>query len=227
MGPGFAVHAGPHARPRGTLAAMTPRHECAIALSPAERRDIVEAFFAAHPGDAAGTFGLGRAILDFQAWETDSGRIAEAGGSDWWRAVNGMMVLDIAEAAQDAGGTRGAAPWRAYAKNPCQSRLWEAHQRSLHAAIALSHDLLANESEAERAFAAIVIEVVDRTALALRPTDTDDLANLTQRYYPAEYPIEPGQLAGLEVLRERTAARLVDTAGRPFEDVGMDSRRWD
>lgn len=201
----------------------------AIALTPAARMATVEAFFAASPRSSEGSSGLGRAILDFQAWEIASGRIPTSnGGSDWWRAVNGMMVLDIAAAAQGATGpTPAIRAWVDYttAAEP-QRALWEAHQRSLHAGIRAAGALLVAESEAERRFAAIVIDVVDRTALSGSATDNDGLARLTERYYPGVYPIRPDALPALEGMREKTAARLLDPAGAPFQDVGMDSTRW-
>lgn len=201
----------------------------AIALTPAARMETVEAFFATGPRSPEGPFGLGRAILDFQAWEVASGRInANGGGSPWWRAVNGMMVLDIAAAARSEGaGWPAARAWLAYPSSPEPQRaLWEAHQRSLHAGIAAGAHLLQEEPEAERRFAAIVIDVVDRTALSAAATDNDGLARLTERHYPRVYPIDPDALPALEGMREKTAARLLDIGGNPFQDVGMDSSRW-
>lgn len=201
----------------------------AIALTPAARMETVEAFFAASPRSSEGPFGLGRAILDFQAWEIASGRItASGGGSPWWRAVNGMMVLDIAAAARSEDAWSPAArAWLVYPSSPEPQRaLWEAHQRSLHAGILAGAHLLQEEPEAERRFAAIVIDVVDRTALSGAATDNDGLARLTERYYPATYPIGPDALPALEQMREKTAARLLDITGNPFGDVGMDSNRW-
>lgn len=219
-------------RPGSTPAVAAERLSEAIALTPAARMEAVEAFFAAHPRSAEGPFGLGRAILDFQAWEIASGRIpANSGGSGWWRAVNGMMVLDIAAAAQRATGpTPAIRAWVDYttAAEP-QRALWEAHQRSLHAGIHACAGLLAAETGAERQFAAIVIDVVDRTALSGTATDNDGLARLTERYYPAHYPIgaeEADVLAELERMRQKTATRFVDVAGAAFLDVGIDSTRW-
>ncbi len=203
------------------------RAEVAIALTPAERNTIVEAFFALHPGAGEGRLGLGQAILDFQAWEVGSGRITESGGSPWWRGVNGQMVLDIAAAQKSAGDSAAVRAWREYASGlGTQAELWEAHQRSLHAALRLSGHLLANESDAERAFAEIVVDVVDRTALAGRATDSPELAEMTRRYYPWAYPVDPASLAPLESIRERTANRLLAPGGAVFTDVGIASTRW-
>lgn len=217
-------------RPRVTPTAAAERLAEAIALTPAARMATVEAFFAASPHSSAGPFGLGRAILDFQAWEIASGRItANSRGSEWWRAVNGMMVLDVAAATRGENpGSPAVRAWLAYpsSEHP-QHALWEAHQRSLHAGIRASGALLDAEPEAERRFAAVVIDVVDRTALSGAATDNDALARLTERYYPSAYPIGPDPLPALEGMREKTAARLLDLVGNPFQDVGMDSSRWE
>lgn len=198
-------------------------------MTPAERRRVVEDFFAAHSRPPAGPFGLGQAILDFQAWEVSSGRIAAAGGSDWWRGVNGVMVLDIAAAIRgDATASPAVAAWLDYATAPDpQAALWEAHQRSLHAGVRVCAGLLAHETDAEREFAATVVDLVDRTALAGTPTGDDGLARMTERFYPQRYPIQPEALAALELMREKTASRLLDADGQPFANVGVDSTRWD
>ncbi len=201
----------------------------AVAVTPAARMEAVESFFAAHPRSSEGPFGLGRAILDFQAWEVASGRIsASGGGSDWWRAVNGMMVLDIAAASHGAARPSPAIrAWLDYATaSEPQGALWEAHQRSLHAGIRACARLLGAEPPAERQFAAIVIDVVDRTALSGAATDNDGLARMTERFYPRQYPIDPGELPALEAMRAKTAARLVDGTRGPLLDVGIDSTRW-
>jgi hypothetical protein len=188
----------------------------------------VEAFFAAHPHSGATPFGLGQAILDFQRWEVASGRIADAGGSDWWRGVNGMMVLDIEAAAGHQGPLSPAIhAWREYlTTGEPQLALWEAHQRSLHAGVRACASLLDAEPLAERQFAAIVIDVVDRTALSGSATDNDGLARMTERFYPRLYPIDPDGLPALEEMRTKTAARLLDAGGEPFANVGLDSTRW-
>ena len=205
-----------------------PALRAAIALTPAERRTIVEGFFALHPGPGEGRFGLGRALLDFQAWEITSGRIADDGGSDWWRGVNGLMVLDIAAASEGAKEREGARAWRLYAgaDGDAQRAVWEAHQRSLHTALHVCRGLLERETAAEQEFAGIVIDVVDRTALAGTATDTPGLALLTSRFYPASYPISPEALPALRAMRERTADRLRDPEGTTFANVGMHASRW-
>ena len=205
------------------------RCTAAMALLPSERRAIVEGFFSVHPGAGEGRFGLGQAILDFQIWEVESERITEGGGSAWWRTVNGLMVLDIADAHQDsASDMTSVRAWQTYALGQgTQSDLWEAHQRSLHTAVRCCGALLERETAAERAFAGVVIDIVDRTALAARRTDSAELAELTRRYYPWSYPAVPAALSGLELLQERTADRLRGgDDGMVIANVGIESSRW-
>lgn len=204
------------------------RLDAARALTPGERRATVEAFFSVHPGAGEGRVGLGQAILDFQAWQTESGRITETGGSAWWRTVNGLMVLDIADADHASGGDVATVrAWRTYASgHGTQAELWEAHQRSLHTGVRCCCALLESEPAAERAFAEVVIDIVDRTALAARRTDSAELAEITKRYYPSSYPAVPAALADLERVRARTAKNLCGDDGRPFAGVGIGSSRW-
>lgn len=180
----------------------------ALALEPGERKEIVEAFFTAHPGGGDGPLGLGRAVADFVDWEIRSGRIADAGGgSAWWRLVNGGMVLDLRDAAAvgaDGASADGAVgSWIAYIRcdgtGAAQELMWTAHQASLHAALDVADRaaLLADERQPEREFARLVVEVVDRTAAHCRPTDTDELATMTARHYPQQYPIAAQEWAAL------------------------------
>ena len=203
------------------------RVRSALTPEPDERREVVSAFFTAHPGGGAGPLGLGRAVADFVDWEIRSGRITDGGGgSPWWRLVNGGMILDLRDAAtvlagEGIDGARGpvcdggaVAAWIAYASEggtsggaPAQARLWVAHQASLHAALVAADGaaLLAEERPAERAFAGLVVDVVDATAEHGRPTDTDELCRMTARHYPKEYPITPAEW---DALHERFAPLL-------------------
>ncbi len=192
--------------------------------------------------------GLGRAISAFQEWELVSGRITDGeGGSPWWAAVNGHLVADLLEATQaleheeasasglaagaETAETAGAAPaaqavaaWVRYARAEgpgTQAALWEAHQLSIEAGVALATDLLATEPAPEQAFAALALAVVERAAHDGVPTGDPFLGDITSRLYPASYPVDD---AGVEALH-RSLARLA--AG---EDPGaaVDSRneRW-
>ncbi len=201
----------------------------AIALTPAERTRVVETFFVAHPGAGEGRYGLGRAVLDFQSWEVASGRIDGNAGSNWWRGVNGLMVIDIAAALEGVRRDEpGVVSWLDFAATPeaPQEALWEAHQRSLHRGVRVCSPLLFEEPEAERTFAAIVVEVVDRTAISNGRTDSGELARMTDRFYPKEYPVSDEALQGVQRMRARTADTLRDQDGKVISSVGLDSDRW-
>jgi hypothetical protein len=137
------------------------------------------------------------------------------------------MVLDLL-AAMAGSGEPAPRAWRAYGAGAgnAQAALWQAHQLSLHTGIRRSQRLLDNEPAPERAFANIVIDIVDRTALAGRPTDSGELAALVERFYPTEYPIRADALAPLERMRQKTAGALRGADGCVFEDVGLASARW-
>jgi hypothetical protein len=199
--------------------------EAAVDLPTASRLTTPARFFRAHPGDRDGPFGLGRAIVDFVAWELRSGRLADTGGSRWWRAVNGCMTLDLraatatleradtdADTDADADADRaagGVAMWRAYAaatRADAQDALWRAHQASLVHGLAVAAPLLAAEHPAEREFAGIAIQfVVDAAAVSV-PTGRDALARLTKRFYPAHYPATDADVSALRGLLLRTRA---------------------
>lgn len=168
------------------------RLDRAVALAPDARRAIVDAFFAAHPGAGHAAPGLGRAVGDFVDWQVDSGRLG-AGGSPWWRAVNGWMMLDLADSGAGRTTTPATARWHAYSRagdrdGDAQRLLWRAHQQSLHAALVAARPLLDSECDDERRFVAVVLRVVDGAAAAGSDTAGPDLRDLTRRWYPARYP---------------------------------------
>ena len=178
-----------------------------------ERREIVELFFLSHPGQGRVGLGLGRAMADFVEWQASSGRLDEASGSAWWRAVNASFVLDLRTAlAADPDGVASAATtaWSAYmtATGDPQRALWTAHQVSLTSAVHAAARLLEREPAEERLFAQIVLAVVARSAAEGVPTDTTDLARSTRRLYPTRYPISALQLEELtcRLSRARVAA---------------------
>jgi len=181
-----------------------------------KRREIVEIFFLSHPGPGRRGLGLGRAIADFVEWEASSGRLDEASGSAWWRAVNESFVLDLRAtlaATRPKGERRAAsAAWAAYmtATHDPQQALWAAHQVSLTSAVQAAAPLLEREPGEERAFAEIVLAVVARSAAEGVPTDTTDLARSTRRLYPPCYPISPLQL---DTLASRLTRAWATAAG--------------
>jgi len=199
--------------PPGHLALYRPQQTL---LTIDERREIVEVFFLSHPGSGRHGLGLGRAVADFVEWEASSGRLDEARGSPWWRAVNESFVLDLraALAASDPAGVRpeASAAWAAYttATHDPQQALWTAHQVSLTSAVEAAAPVLEREPVEERAFAGIVLALVARAAAENSPTDTTDLARSTRRLYPPYYPISPPQL---QQLTSRLGRAGVNAAG--------------
>ncbi len=172
--------------------------ETALRMPAVERVALFDRFFHAHPGTGRTGVGLGRAMVDFLAWEVDSGRVADTGGSAWWAAVNGLLVLDVAAAG--AGPPTAGAAWRRYADAPPpeqQAALWRAHQESMARAVSLAAPLLEEECAAERAFVTLVLRVLDGATGRCAPTDSPQLGSSVRRSYPAGYPIGDSQLAAL------------------------------
>lgn len=178
------------------------RAQEALRLPAVARVTIARRFFARHT-QGAGPLGLGRAVVDFVDWELRSGRLADD-GSAWWRCVNGVMMLDLRDAAnafdRDHAVSGTASAWVAYACGDladAQAHLWDAHQASLTAGLRYAEPLLAAEPEAERELAAIVVAVVERVAADRAPTGTGALAAFTARHYPAHYPAHALDVATL------------------------------
>jgi hypothetical protein len=216
----------------------------AINLSADDRRDIVAAFFSAYPGrptdpwytrlangiapgdsawEATG-FGLG--IWQFTDWQIDSERLPTPRSEyDWWRAVNGAIVLDLAAAQRSLDRRAGAndpavAAWIDYAelsRDPradepaVQAAWWRAHHVSLHSAIDDAWDLFAEMPELERRLAAQVIENADVAArLELRSGD-GSLGVFVDLLYPDDLDITVEQVERLE--HETSTRALLDCDG--------------
>lgn len=201
-----------------------PRIEAALRLSAAERSRTIRGFFARFPGPDRPP-GLGRALIDFVDWLGDSGRLDDVAGSPWWKALNGCLILDLADAMDDVDDP--ANPWRRYARRQAsagaqelQDLLWDAHQVSLHRAIPACWGLFAAETAHERAFIEAAMEIVDLAALHSQPTDTAALSVSTQRLYPAHYPLR-APFAD-ELARVRQAALEAHTGPA----VGLYSDTW-
>ena len=188
------------------------RLEAAIALSVEERRRAFGRFFSAHPGPGRTGLGLGTALADFLEWEVASGRVADGAGSPWWKAVNGLMVLDVADAAAGADGpsTGAVRAWATYAAAVAggddgdQVALWHAHQASMAEATAVARPLLEDEPAEEVAFVAIVLDVLDRATARTTATDDHRLGDQARASYPSAYPATAEALVALSgVLRQR------------------------
>jgi len=173
--------------------------DSALRMGVVERVALFGRFFHMHPGTGRAGIGLGRAVVDFLAWEVQSGRVADEGGSPWWAAVNGLLALDVASAGPGRSGATSA--WQRYATAPPleqQAALWRAHGESMARAVESASPLLADECEAEREFIAIVLRVLDRATVRCTPTDSPQLGDSVRRSYPAHHPIRASELAALK-----------------------------
>ena len=164
----------------------------------------LERFFDAHPGGARPVPGCGRGLIDFLAWEVDSGRVVDGGGSPWWRAVNGLLVLDLVGAMGWPGEPSRAQPtvlvWKRYMSSPPgekQRRLWQAHEQSIAKAVTEADAMLGEEEPAEQSFIRLVLRVFGRATRTCEPTDTSLLGEAVQRQYPGRYPISRDELEEL------------------------------
>lgn len=200
------------------------RVEEAVGLGVTARLRIIRAFFIRFPGPGTPP-GLGRALIDFVEWLAASGRLDDVAGSPWWKALNGCLILDLADAMDDVDDP--ANTWCRYVRRQpsadaqeLQDRLWHAHQVSLHRAIPACWDLFTAETEHERAFIEAAMEIVDLAALHSQPTDTDLLAESTRRLYPDHYPLTAP--FGDELARVRHAALEAHTGPA----VGLYSDIW-
>lgn len=157
------------------------RQQPAINLRPGDRLGIIDSFGGLSDPAQMSTGArpeLGGLVV-FTQWEIESRRVvAGRGGSAWWRAVNGSMMLDIQEANQliSRGGAGASSQnprvqaWIDYhgslsGSDGAREAFWRAHQLSLHWAIDCYGDLLDLEDEFEREFIDGVVENVDLTAL--------------------------------------------------------------
>jgi RHS repeat-associated protein len=175
-------------------------------ISVPDRRDIVEDFFekyGCNGGCTGNDLGLGNALRDFMRWEDQSGRLS---GSEWWRIVNGRLILDIAAAMGYLSGdrarvTKRAMLWVQYAQaavsnSPsAQDLFWRAHQVSLHSGVRDARPYFAQEDPSERGVIHAAILNVDIAALRGLPsfgTAATMLGVGTAAAYPSTYPATEG-----------------------------------
>ena len=149
-----------------------------------------------------------RGLQRFQRWLTESGRVKDGAGSAWWSKVNGLLLLDMVEAAglgqQDAiGCSEPVRAWAAYWTNRTKGErtrlFWEAHQCSLNEARRTVEGVLALEPPAERDFITMSLSSVEIAALANLPTGLGGsrvVGGFCRVFYPSSYPA--GDEAGAE-----------------------------
>lgn len=183
------------------------RATAARSLSAARRLEILDSLVRGQPRTstrvARGNPQL-LGIYRFQVWLTDSGRMADDGGSPWWREINGLLLFDVIESTTANPTSSGAvAAWATYWNQRSRSMrtrgCWNAHQSSLHAAAQTANDAFALETEAEQLFIAIALESVDLAAGANLPTGrvgSPIIGGFCRAFYPDSYPA--GDRAGAE-----------------------------
>jgi hypothetical protein len=213
---------------------LTPaRAARAERLTTAQRNRIFEQFFSAHPGGGGGRYGYGRGAVDFLKWEEASHRIANRGGSAWWKTVNGMMALDLQAAQRDirthqAGQTVAIADWIRYASSrasgSARERLfWQAHQESLHEGVAFAAPQEALLPVHEQALAQLAVDLVDLSAIGNKATNTGSIRAFTDAGYPKQYPASSTDVRVLTQGAEfGMAYGQLPTAG----NIGISSSRW-
>jgi hypothetical protein len=214
-------------------------------VSEKDRLSDARDFFRRYPGTSGGEFGFGTALIDFEMWESASGRLSKHGGSAWWRAVNGVMSLNMREAEDllAKGQTRsddpGVQAWMDYAllsqqdvpADVEQRAFWRAHQISLHQGTRAALNLWAREAyedPAEGAFMNTVVKNVDEAALANAGSGSGLFgAGMLDRgvalAYPDHYPADV-----VDEIRAGMLSDLYNTAaGREHPNTGVMSTRWD
>lgn len=108
-----------------------------------------------------------RAATAFMQWQIRRGLLtrlsAPAPGSPWWRAVNGRLLQDTAEARYLASGVAGAPTSSSVAvalefiKRPSAARWYRAHNLSVVEAYLENHALAEQEDRVERFFINLVL----------------------------------------------------------------------
>jgi hypothetical protein len=186
---------------------LEDRRECARSLSPARRLALLASFGRGRGirANASGrTYPELHGLHRYQRWLTQSGRVADDGGSAWWSEVNGLLLLDMAESATLSPGATGgrSEPVRAWtnywtnrAKEHRTRLCWEAHQSSLEAGVRAAEGLLALEPPSERDFITIALSSVEIASLANLPTGrggSNVVGGFCRVFYPAGYPAEDG-----------------------------------
>ncbi len=133
----------------------------AVADDPAGRLALREDFYAhcgiprPNPGDSE---------LAFTRWELRRGVLepSSRGGSDWWRAVNGQIVLDSEAAARLPGIdpallTRGERAWQTWLTTHQDRDWYRAHNTSVASAYIEYRDLARREPRTEHALLNVVL----------------------------------------------------------------------
>ncbi len=159
------------AEPSSPAAAQAAANVAAVSDDAAARLQMAEAFYGAHGGP---DFRYERAPLAFMRWEVRRGVLnpVAAGGSRWWRAVNGNFLRDAEEArlileaagpgddpcsggdrdvaGVDVGSSVAVDRWVAFGRDPTRSSWYAAHNSSVAMGYIEHATLAADESPVEQ-----------------------------------------------------------------------------
>ncbi|OAV98542.1 hypothetical protein PTTG_25584 [Puccinia triticina 1-1 BBBD Race 1] len=221
--------------PSTRLAETDARRKMAVEMTIADRLAKARLFAKTYGNMTAG-------IVEFIQFLVCSGRIAEQGGSQWWRGVNGLLILDLIDAEEALGSSTltvaSTSPavqhWVNYSiywqQTPipnlfkAQRLWWKAHQTSLHYGIHAFPELLLLEPRIEINFITCVcVPNVDLTALLNIPTSLKLIKIYTIIAYPHHYPAKILAVLKALILAPAYYARIV---GLP-KNIGLDSTRWE
>jgi hypothetical protein len=165
---------------------MTSAREYAAGLvaevveNPEARLALMRNLYEAEPGEPALQLPYRRAALCFMNWQVGRGLLNPLNdrrpGSAWWRAVNGRLLHDTAEARGQVLGLGGppssssAARAMEFAIRPTARGWYRAHNASVVAGYLEHRELAALETRAERFFInLILVRVLYAHALVAAP----------------------------------------------------------
>jgi hypothetical protein len=223
--------------PEETLASLTTtaRADVDRVWNEPEARYAMRVAFYERWGKGNG-IGIGRSELDFMRWEIDRGalRSPSAGGSHWWRKVNGGLLFDarlaelVLDRAPDVDPGLASRHWMAFMRSSDQSewsRLWyRAHNTSIASGYLAAVEEALQEPHSERVFINMVLyrvlyaqALVEGEALGLlgrfladpRMPSVEALLDLPG-YYPDHYPMTPGELRDVQARGHSLGADLLD-----------------
>lgn len=209
----------------------------AVWNDPASRFAMREAFYRRWGKSDGGGEGIGRSELDFMRWEMQRGvlRTPSAGGSHWWRKVNGGLLFDarLAELVEDespglASGSTATEHWRTFMRSSdalAWPRLWyRAHNASIASGYVAAQEEAEAEPWSERVFVNMVLyrvlyaeALVEGQALGLlgkiladpRMPSVEALLDLPG-YYPDHYPMTAEELRDVQGRGHSLPADLLD-----------------
>ncbi|KAH9450652.1 hypothetical protein MJO28_009914 [Puccinia striiformis f. sp. tritici] len=225
------------------LSEVDARKKAAMELTIEERLSKARSFADSYGQQTSG-------IVEFIEYLVSSGRIAEkGGGSQWWRGVNGLLILDLIDAQEalkqpisttDSYNSPAVQYWIDYSLYwqehrtsliplylyKAQKLWWKAHQTSLHFGIHAFPGLLLLEPEMEIKFiTTICVPNVDLTGLLSVPTNLMLIKLYTILAYPDHYPTQKLSFSKALLFAPAFYLRIVGATSDVL-NIGLDSTRW-